>query len=445
MKSLQLRLVVGLFVSLCSVFIIFWWLTSSSIRALAEESVAEHLEHDAVSILAAIYTDSTNTIALNSQQIEPIYLQPYSGDYYEVISNGQVISSLSLLDHYFAIQALSPGETNKLYITGPKQQPLLVMVYGYNKLERNITIAVAEDLSPTLARIVSFQYRYTLIAMVLLLLLIITQVIILRSGFYRLKRIARQIKALEHGEITQLDTDVPQEVGALVYEVNWLLKLLDQRLQRSRNALGDLAHALKSPLTVLKQLPHEAALQAHPEICLVLQTQTTNMQNMMERVLKQARMAGSGPTFIKFDGRQDIPALIKVLQSVYRDKNLTINFVSAETTTLLIDREDILELAGNLLDNACKWANSTINLCFYVNEDAHLIVEDDGPGVSDADLASLTQRGTRLDEAVSGHGLGLSIAQTIVQQYGGQLILRRSTELGGFYVEALLRKVESIQ
>ena len=445
MKSLQLRLAVGLFVSLCSVFIIFWWLTSSSIRALAEESVAEHLEHDAVSILAAIHTDSANTIALNSQQIEPIYLQPFSGDYFQIISNGQVISSPSLLDQDFALQALPPGETNKLYITGPKQQPLLVMVYGYNKLERNITIAVAEDLSPTLARIVSFQYRYTLIALVLLLLLIITQVIILRSGFYRLTRIARQIKALEHGEITQLDTDVPQEVGALVQEVNWLLKLLDQRLQRSRNALGDLAHALKSPLTVLKQLPHEPVLQAHPEICQVLQTQTTNMQNMMERVLKQARMAGSGPTFIKFDGRQDIPALIKVLQSVYRDKNLTINFAPTETTTLLIDREDILELAGNLLDNACKWANSTINLYFFVDEAVHLIVEDDGPGVSDADLASLTQRGTRLDEAVTGHGLGLSIAQSIVEQYGGQLILRRSTELGGFYVEALLRKVEPIQ
>jgi signal transduction histidine kinase len=166
------------------------------------------------------------------------------------------------------------------------------------------------------------------------------------------------------------------------------------------------------------------------------------MQNMMERVLKQARMAGSGPTFIKFNGREDLPALIKVLQSVYRDKNLTINFVPTETSTLLIDREDILELAGNLLDNACKWAVSTINLYFYVNESAHLIVEDDGPGVSDADLASLTQRGTRLDEAVSGHGLGLSIAQSIVEQYGGQLILRRSTDLGGFYVEALLHKVE---
>lgn len=444
MKSLQLRLAVGLFISLISVFIILWWLTSSSIRYLAEESVAEHLEHDALSILAAINTDAANNITLNIGHIEPIYLEPFSGNYYQIISNGQVFRSRSLLNQDFAIQALSPGEKRKLYISGPKLQPLIIMVYGYNKLDRDITIAVAEDLSPTLARIVSFQYRYSLIALVLLLLLIVVQVMILRSGFHRLARISQQIRALEQGKRTQLDNDVPQEVAALVHEVNWLLKVMDQRLQRSRNALGDLAHALKTPLTVLQQLPREASLKSQPEICQILQTQTTNMQNMMERVLKRARLAGSGPTVIMFDIKQEIPALIKVLQSMYRDKNLSIDFIAPETATILIDREDMLELAGNLLDNACKWAKSRVNLSFDINHVVRLIVEDDGPGVSDADFATLTQRGTRLDEAVNGHGLGLSIAQLITEQQGGQLILRRSNELGGFCVEAILRKSEPL-
>ena len=227
-----------------------------------------------------------------------------------------------------------------------------------------------------------------------------------------------------------------------MHEVNWLLKVLDQRSQRSRNALGDLAHALKTPLTILQQLPLESTLKSQPEICHILNTQTTNMQKMMERVLKRARMAGSGPTFIIFDIKQEIPALIKALQSMYRDKNLTIGFVAPETTTLLIDREDMLELAGNLLDNACKWAKSRVSLHFDINRVIRLIVEDDGPGVSDADFATLTQRGTRLDEAVSGHGLGLSIAQSIAEQYGGQLVLGRSKQLGGFYVEAILTIAE---
>jgi signal transduction histidine kinase len=444
MKSLQLRLAVGVLISIIIVFVILWWLTSNSIRYLAEESVAEHLEHDAMSILAALSNDAANNITLDVNRIEPIYLEPFSGDYYQIITNGQEIHSRSLMDQQFGIQALSAGKTHKLYLTGPKLQPLIIMVYGYNKLDRNITIAVAEDLSPTLSRIASFQYRYTAIALLLLLLLIVIQAIILRSGFHRLARISQQIRALEHGERTQLDTDVPKEVAALVHEVNWLLKLLDQRLQRSRNALGDLAHALKTPLTVLQQLPREATLKSQPEICQILETQTTNMQNMMERVLKRALMAGSGPTVIKFDIKEEIPALIKVLQSMYRDKNLTIDFVAPETATLLIDREDMLELAGNLLDNACKWAKSRVNLHFDSNQFVHLIVEDDGPGASDADFATLTQRGTRLDEAVSGHGLGLSIAQSIAEQYGGQLILRRSSELGGFCVEAILSKAEPL-
>ena len=444
MKSLQLRLGVGLFISLITVFIILWWLTSNSIRYLAEESVAEHLEHDAMSILAALSTDAANNITVDVNRIEPIYLEPFSGDYYQIISYGQIIRSRSLLNQDFAIQALSPGDKHKLYITGPKLQPLIVMVYGYNKLDHNITIAVAEDLSPTLVRIALFQYRYSLIALVLLLLLIVVQVIILRSGFHRLARISQQIRALEQGKRTELDTDVPQEVAALVQEVNWLLKVLNQRLQRSRNALGDLAHSLKTPLTVLQQLPREAGFKSQPEIFHILQTQTTNMQNMMERVLKRAHMAGSGPTVIMFDIKQEIPALIEVLQSMYRDKNLTISFVAPKTATLLIDREDMLELAGNLLDNACKWATSRVNLYFDINRVVHLIVEDDGPGVSDNDFATLTRRGTRLDEAVSGHGLGLAIAQSIAEQYGGQLILRRSNELGGFCAEAILHKAEPL-
>jgi signal transduction histidine kinase len=444
MKSLQLRLGIGLFISLFSVFIILWWLTSNSIRYLAEESVAEHLEHDAISILAALSTDTANNITLDVNRIEPIYLEPFSGDYYQIMTHEQVIRSSSLMDQNFAIQALPAGQTNKLYVTGPKQQPLIIMVYGYSKLGRDITIALAEDLSPTLARIASFQQRYTLISLILLLLLISIQVIILGKSFYPLVRIQKQIRALEQGERTQLDTDVPQEVSVLVAEVNWLLNILDQRLQRSRNALSDLAHALKTPLTVLQQLPQEEALKPLPEICHTLQSQTGNMQRIMARVLKRARLAGAVPTALKFDIQREIPALIHVLQNIYREKNLSITFSATGNELLLIDREDMLELTGNLLDNACKWAKSKVTLILDANQVVRLIVEDDGPGVSDIDIAGLTQRGARLDEAVSGHGLGLSIAQLITEQHGGQLNLSRSKALGGFCVEAILRKAEPL-
>src|ERR1035437_7860255 len=125
MKSLQLRFGVGLFISLIIAFIILWWITSSSIRYLAEESVAEHLEHDAESILAALSADVDNNITLDIDRVEPIYLKPFSGDYYQVITQDQVIPSRSLLDQKITIQAIPAGQTRYLYVTGPKLQPLI--------------------------------------------------------------------------------------------------------------------------------------------------------------------------------------------------------------------------------------------------------------------------------------------------------------------------------
>lgn len=100
----------------------------------------------------------------------------------------------------------------------------------------------------------------------------------------------------------------------------------------------------------------------------------------------------------------------------------------------------MLELIGNLLDNACQWAKSTVTVSFNANQKIHLVIEDDGPGVSAGDIAKLAQRGTRLDETVNGHGLGLSIVRVIVEQHGGQLNMGRSSKLGGFFVEVLFGK-----
>lgn len=444
MKSLQLRLGIGLLISLISVFIALWWLTSSSIRNLAEEYVASHLAHDAESIVEAVHFDDRNTPTLEGDQIEPVYLQPFSGQYYQVTSPSHVLRSPSLGDQYLTLPALGAGETRRLYSTGPQHQTLIIMAYGYHRQNRPVTVAVAEDLSPLLTLISAFQQRYTLIALAVLLVLITVQALILQSGFHPLKRIQQQIRDLEKGDRNQLDTQVPLEVSALVDEVNWLLNVLEQRLQRSRNALGDLAHALKTPLTVLQQLSREDDLQAHTDICQTLQTQTTHMQRMMARVLKRARMAGSGPALAKFDIAQEIPALINVLHNMYRDKQLTIDFASPVTGTVLIDREDMLELTGNLLDNACKWAKSRVSLSIAINHEVCLRVEDDGPGAPDADIAHLLQRGVRLDESVHGHGLGLSIAQLIAEEYGGHLKLGRSTTLGGFSAEAILYKTDPL-
>jgi len=443
-KSLQLRLGIALFISLLCVVSLLWWQTRLSIRQLAEDNVAEHIEHDAEAILAAVYADSPATIALNDTGMEPVYARLHSGQYYWVASGRQIIKSPSLGEDHLAIPTLATGSRQRIYLKGPRQQPLLIMAFGYQKDGHPITVAIAEDLSPTLLLIDAFQHRFSMIAAVLLLVLMCVQIVILRNGFRPLARLQTQMRGLERGELKQIDTDVPQEVSALVGEFNRLLTVLEQRLQRKRNALADLAHALKTPLTVLQQLPREDAFRQHPELSEILTAQTTHMQRLMDRVLKRARLAGAGPAAARFDMHQEIPALIQVLKKMYREKNLAIRFSAQPACMLPIDREDMLELAGNLLDNACKWAKSTVSIRIECNQAIHLIIEDDGPGVEETSLESLMLRGTRLDESVNGHGLGLSIAKLIAEQYGGRLLLSRSKDLGGFCAEAVLLPAETV-
>jgi signal transduction histidine kinase len=445
MKSLQLRLGIALFISLICAVSLLWWQTKLSIRQLAEDNVAEHLEHDAEAILAAVYAGSPSAIALIKTDIEPVYAKLNSGQYYWVISGSQIIKSPSLGESPLSVPTVAPGTRQRLYLSGPQQQPLLIMAFGYQKDGRPITISIAEDLSPTFRLIAEFQQRFSMIAAILLLVLVLVQILILRKGFQPLARLQKQLSALERGERSQIDTDVPLEVSSLVVEFNRLLTVLDQRLQRSRNALADLAHALKTPLTVLRQLPREDAFRQHPDLSEVLIAQTTHMQRLMERVLKRARLAGSGPAAAKFDTHQEIPALIQVLKNMYRDKNLTIRYSAPSAGLLSVDREDMLELAGNLLDNACKWARSTIAIRIECHRTIRLIIEDDGPGVEESEIERLMQRGARLDESVSGHGLGLSIAKLIAEHYGGRLLLGRSKDLGGFCAEAILYTADSGQ
>jgi signal transduction histidine kinase len=438
MNSLQLRLGVGLLVSLVAAFFVLWWLLSSALRLQAEAAIATHLEHDAESILTAIEIGPTGRITLDSAKIEPVYHRPFSGQYYRIMADDRVIRSRSLWDQDLHPSPIQSDKTQTLFTTGPRGQPLMVLVRGFSRRGKTLTIAVAEDLSPTIARIHLFQQRYSIIALFLLLTLIAVQGLIVAGAFRPLRRIPEQIRALERGERHQLDTRVPAEVVPLVEEVNRLLTVLQHRLQRSRNALGDLAHALKTPLTVVQQLAREEALKSLPATRETLEQETANMQRLMARVLKRARLAGSGPPLSRFDAGREIPDLVNALKRMYRDKPRRVELRIAEAAPLPIDREDMLELTGNLLDNAWKWARTSLRCTLAVDRAVELTVEDDGPGVADDGIATLTERGTRLDEAVAGHGLGLSIAKLIAEQHGGRIEFGRSLDLGGFRVVVVL-------
>ena len=211
-----------------------------------------------------------------------------------------------------------------------------------------------------------------------------------------------------------------------------------QRLERSRNALGNLAHALKGPLNLLVHYFDCDEDPANPTQKKQAKTQVERIRQLMERELKHARLVGRGSHAHLFNPHTELPDLVRVLLQVHRGKSLEINTHADKGAPAFGDREDMLELLGNLLDNACKWATSNVSCSLSGEERIRILVEDDGDGLSDTDIERLTQRGTRLDETIEGHGLGLAISKDIVKLYNGRIHFGRSTELGGLQVQIIL-------
>jgi signal transduction histidine kinase len=317
---------------------------------------------------------------------------------------------------------------------GPNRQQLLLWSAQYNKQGHHITLTTAEDLTPLYQQLRRYG-SYLLISIPLFLLLVLAiQRLILRHAFKPLDLIQQEIQQLERGEIEQLHTPLPAEVAPLVDEVNRLILAMVVRIKRSRNSAGNLAHTLKSPLQLLVQLAESNQLADHGAIRQQLLQQVEQIQQQIEHELTRARLAGSSSPGQQFHPAEELPALKKMLLQIYQEKGLDLVLHYPETATLALDRDDMLELLGNLLDNACKWAKTEVHCSVELNGHCTITIEDDGPGCAPELLQQLTKRGIRVDEATTGHGLGLSIVNEIVASYRGTIELASSHELGGFRV-----------
>jgi signal transduction histidine kinase len=398
------------------------------VRQAAEQFVAARLAHDAEALIAGLRPEVMEI----GRPLPPIYAQPFSGHYFSVrFGDRQVLRSRSLWDHAFEIAPLPPGESVLAHQAGPRDQRLLVWRAGYEKQGSRFTVAMAEDIAPLareLERLLAMGVGASLSAAVMLLLL---QRWMLRRGFRRVDAVRADIQRLETGEIERLSEDVPAEVQPLVAEVNQLVKAWGSHLARSRNALGNLAHALKSPLNLI--LLHHPDTEDDP-----VARQALRMRELIQRELRRARLAGDHSPARRFRPREDIDDLVSGIRTLYADKSLDLTVEMRAPERLAFDQEDMLELIGNLLDNAAKWAVRRVHLTLRADATLLIRVEDDGPGVEPHTAERLATRGGRLDESTPGHGLGLAIVDDILRMHGGSLALGRSQRLGGFSATAEL-------
>lgn len=427
MRSIQGRLGLGLAATLLAVMLLLLqgslWLLDSGLRRYH----AANLQDEAETLLAALVRGEAG-VQLDERRVHPAYLRAYSGRYFRIDFAGDVWRSRSLWDGELA-RPEQPGLAGRL-VAGSAGQQLLRYRGDYRRFGQSLSISVAQDYTPVLDSLARIRWLGLALGGGGLLLALLLQWLTVRRALAPLERLRGQIAALQAGRLSGLDSDVPRELEPLVGQVNHLLRHTEDTLRRSRHALGNLGHALKTPLAVLVSLANREELRAHPPLRASLLEQLAQIEQRLQRELGRARLAGEALPGAHFACDAELPALCATLAQIH--PHVDLGWQAPPGLRLPWDREDLLEALGNLLDNACKWADSAVQLS--AGEDAEgywLCVEDDGPGIAAERRTAVIARGQRLDEQVAGHGLGLAIVRDIAEACGGRLSLEDSATLGG--------------
>ncbi len=376
---------------------------------------------------------------------EPRFQQPFSGLYWQVSENGGPIgSSRSLWDQSLTLPDLAhlkAGESEHITIPGPSGNPLYVLVkklaVDAGTSTRTLTLASGIDVSELRALHSDFNTELSMMLGLLGAFLLGAAWLQVSLGLRPMAMLRERLAKVTGGAEKRLTGTYPDEVVPLVEELNGLLGSQEASIARARARAGDLAHGLKTPLTVLSGRAHELSKAGVGEAARDIEEQVEAMRRHIERELARARVSHARAQ----EPLTLAPLIDKVVGTMQRmprgDEIAWIKDVEPGLSAR-IDAVDGAELIGNLLDNARKWTRSEIRISGHQNgKGVELSLEDDGPGVPEEELTAVLQRGHRLDSTVQGTGLGLAIASDIVEAYGAEMALYRSP-LGGLGVKLIL-------
>lgn len=366
---------------------------------------------------------------------------PLSGWYWSVrqADNGRILAaSGSLVGEVLrdaAANAPADGPFRRTEAVGPDNQNLRFV-------ERTISIdgatsyriTVAGDVGALARDVRAFTNRTVFILILVGLGLVIMTLVLVRIGLKPLEQIRGALQAIRSGDAERLEGAFPAELTPLASEMNALIEANREVVERARTQVGNLAHALKTPLSVVG---NEARAHPGPLGDLVVE-QARLMRQQVDHYLERARMAAQTRAIgVVTEVEPSILAIARVMRRLSQDKGLTIETMVGPGLRFRGEQRDFEEMLGNLVDNACKWGRSRIRIIAELDRASDaarplmiLTVDDDGPGLSPQARQEATKRGKRLDESVPGSGLGLSIVTDVVSAYGGQFNLDTS-DLGG--------------
>ncbi|MBR0758953.1 histidine kinase [Bradyrhizobium sp. CCBAU 65884] len=436
--SLRLRLVAGGIVAI----LIALGIAGGALAILFERHVSRTLAQDLdvhlKQLLSNIDVDPQGKLVLTQPPVDPRFAEPLSGLYWQVgDDHGQLLRSRSLWDSVVELPAdrLSHGETHQHEASGPGDQRVLVaeraVTLSAEGKPITVRLAVAEDLARMSEASSAFAKDLSIALVLLGCALALATWVQVGVGLRPLVALRRGVANIRTGRIRHLPSSVPTEVHPLVEEVNALIDAQEHEIERSRGRAADLAHGLKTPLAALAADASRLRERGEHDIAKDIEAVGEAMGRHVDRELARARVRGRarGGIATSVSVKPLVGSIIATVSRTPEGARVRFENVVADDLCLPLDRTDLAEILGNLIENAARHAAGCVRITADDNRPL-LAVEDDGEGIESTHLSHVIERGTRLDERGGAAGLGLAIVQDVLDAYEWRLELSKS-ELGG--------------
>jgi signal transduction histidine kinase len=450
--SLALRLFLSAAFWTAAILVIIGFVLSQQYRETVERAFDRRLNVYLKTIVADVVSPGDPQERFPQSLSEPLFELQFSGWYWQVtrLEGDQAVrASRSLSDRRLpklGDLGVQPrlGGAREGYVTGPENQFLRLneRIIDLGD-DGRFLISVAGEASEVTNDISNFNRVLFLVFLALAAGLFFATLFQVRFGLAPLKRISEQLVAIRAGKAEHLTGTFPDEIAPLARETNALIDANRQVVERARTHVGNLAHALKTPLSVMM---NEADLRPGDGLAAKVREQTDIMRDQVSRHLDRARLAARITAVGSLtDVGPVVQAITRTMEKIHRDRLIEVTSTMPREVHFLGEQQDLEEMLGNLVDNACKWANRRVVVEVLADVSANpadrqfmrLIVDDDGPGLSPAEREQVAKRGRRLDETKPGSGLGLSIVSELVSLYGGKLRLD-AAPMGGLRAELIL-------
>jgi signal transduction histidine kinase len=451
-NSLALRLFLTATLWMTAILVITGIVLSTIYRQTVERAFDRRLDVHLKTLVADVASPETPDDKFPQSVGEPLFELPLSGWYWQVTrldaQKPETRSSRSLWDaglpRLADPVAAPPGGTRQGYVKGPEDQRLRLAERTIDMGEDGrYLVAVAGDASEIDDEIRNFDWWLVVTFVALAAVLLLSTLFQVRFGLAPLKRISESLAAIRSGSAERLAGNFPDEIAPLARETNALLEANREIVERARTHVGNLAHALKTPISVMV---NEAAARGDDALAAKVREQTDIMRDQVARHLERARLAARTPVVGTITAVVPVlTTLARTMEKIHRARAVTIDIEASQDVKFQGEQQDLEEMLGNLVDNACKWAQSRVAVevmqagagSARVGRTVHITVDDDGPGLSPSEREQVARRGERLDQTKPGSGLGLSIVFELARLYGGDLTLG-TAPIGGLRAQLVL-------